>query len=1514
MIIFYLFINKIILEIIDLSCEQELVNSEPTMDTFGPNYPTSNIEYINVLARCPSNCHATQGQIYGLGIHPDISPICLSALADKAISEYGGVISISIFPGLEKYVIKEEDSKQFKLIRIASYFGKTKKSYTVSKVDNVDLVERDIRILDGKGKISNEGRLEIRINGKWGTICNKDNNPYSAKRICKDLGYNDGKWLGRDYERGFCKRFKGQNYCGSDNLKSFYNSLACDTSHNNFNSCTKKDANINDCPHELDSIISCTSTAYDGADLTPNGTIKLVKTIKTQDNIIGRLEAYNNGSYNPICKNGFSTESASVACKQMGYKGGDIIEPDPERKLTKAPNDNSPFTASEVICTGKEKKLFDCNLKLSEIHCTHDSDVVLKCDGNKGDPSGNSQIPGKNAIESHPALGKLNMIKLKVDCNFKGNSPKLRGDPGSVILINCPANCLNLKGSIKGLGLYSFDSNVCHAAIHSGVIHDEKGGSFAYTKVWGQKHYMGVQRNGILSTEFLDKMPFSFTITSINSSWNNMWIAFKENHAGIFLEKSTSVSLTNKSRLRSRQLKKNNNLENNLMSSFLQVKSRTSLRSRKYSATQGLPKPIFEWVEVNPSHTFSDKENGSIDIEEHNVASLTKYQFIIKASMSDFKNKKSYFFSYSGCSGFNIFLNEEDNLVFGDPCNETAQINTEIPFPINEKVIIWAYYDDITLKVAVFNEKSKKPISKVFHKALEINNASAIAIGKKSDGNDGFFFGYIDFVLLYPDEIPFSMIPNIINAINNKNKSPVPDNSRITFDERDCISPCENGPLPGEPGCSEAPKDANPYEDELESDMTKAAKPKEKPRMELNFSIQGVSQVFEQTRKAEQHLNQLVSNAKFGMKQLNDNLDAITNARNAYGTRDPSKKSSKAEQKFYNPTVEPEPINPNLTEQYGTNDPKDQNNIESMIVDCTTNLRDKRFNGSMGRIFRVKCPSCQNVKRPVYGSFIYHPLSSICKAASHAGSLRDNKPGYIMVELTSGKKIFNGSIGHDGSISATFSASQISFKTRKGTSPTVINCTDSPNKEPFSNGNIGQKYVVICPKNCGVYKSEIYGSEVYTDTSSICISAIHAGVMNDLGGEIEFLIDGPQSFYKGTKSFGVLSKHQDSYIRSFKFVGVKSSIFYQFKDDYRGKIFDKYDNFVPAETLHVSNNFWRYEESYLEIAGARKKLGHIKHTGDIKSTIVNAYGSFLVLKNAQWSSGRIKSNFLFNNKKTFALCFKYADANNYYSLEFNPESSRRTLNLMEKKDGAIYILESQSMKLTVNTWYRVEIIMSHDNISIYMQNDAVREKKLYFKRVLDKIVRGTIAFATNGNDDLLINGVEIDDYVPHQNNKSNKNKRSWNNLLKHSNNKAKKLYCQKTYRHEREEIDSCLMPQRFCKLICDEYIPQIENILNFNCYRDCNEKIKSDSNELKVDKTFDPKLHDKVDFLPKGTTMFRPGIVIDRKYKIDDKGRKRLRYYVSYFDDKGVNSTEGIYMTDEKMFKCSAKLNNRPDC
>ena len=777
---------------------------------------------MKILARCPANCHKTQGQVYGSGIHPENSPICLSALVDRAISEYGGIFQISIFPGFEKYLINK--TQKHNLIKVTPFIGHSKKSYVLTKVDNVDLVEKDIRILDASGNLATVGRLEVRLNAKWGTVCTLRNNEESARRICKDLGFREGKWLTQAGQVS-CQNYNGQNFCGSENYKSIFSDINCSVQDESFSACSKKEANKNECPHLNDAIISCSNVSFESANTTSNGTLRLENVKIKNGNTIGRLEYYNFSKYLPVCSNGFTLESANVACRQMGFISGNKYD-DFALKFTYSADDPTAFAATQVKCNGDEANLANCNSQTTNIECSHVLDVVVECVGPKGDPTGKSQTKSSQDINIPPALGKLSMLKFKINCDTKGNDSKFRGDAGSVYLVVCPANCKKEKGSLWGLGLYTLDSSVCHAGVHSGIINDEKGGTFAYTKIWGQNYYIGNTRNGISSSELNSGFPVSFTVQGLNSGWTGMWKLWKENYGGVYLEEGLDVkenevqeskflmqanlqkskNLRNKFSPRKNILlnkSKINNVErNNNVSSFVELSSSLSSKSNFT--------PVFEWVEIDASHVFSDKESGSVLIKESTMRPLKKYQVLIRVKMTDFKGKKSFIFSNGGCNNFNIFLDEIDNLVFGDPCSEAAQVNVNVQLALNDKTIIYAYYEDSVLKVVIFSENLNKPIYKSFSKTLEIQNTIAVGIGRKSDINDMFFYGYIDFIQIYDEEIPFANINQVIDSINNKAKVPSPNEVRNTLDKRSCISSCVNDPTPGQPGCPTPPKDADP--------------------------------------------------------------------------------------------------------------------------------------------------------------------------------------------------------------------------------------------------------------------------------------------------------------------------------------------------------------------------------------------------------------------------------------------------------------------------------------------------------------------------------------------------------------------------------------------------------------------------------------------------------------------------------------------------------------------------------
>ena len=42
------------------------------------------------------------------------------------------------------------------------------------------------------GATSAEGRVEVKVNGKWGTVCNRLWTINNTRVVCRQLGYDDG--------------------------------------------------------------------------------------------------------------------------------------------------------------------------------------------------------------------------------------------------------------------------------------------------------------------------------------------------------------------------------------------------------------------------------------------------------------------------------------------------------------------------------------------------------------------------------------------------------------------------------------------------------------------------------------------------------------------------------------------------------------------------------------------------------------------------------------------------------------------------------------------------------------------------------------------------------------------------------------------------------------------------------------------------------------------------------------------------------------------------------------------------------------------------------------------------------------------------------------------------------------------------------------------------------------------------------------------------------------------------
>uniref|UniRef100_A0A7N8XI40 Cysteine rich secretory protein LCCL domain containing 1 n=1 Tax=Mastacembelus armatus TaxID=205130 RepID=A0A7N8XI40_9TELE len=195
----------------------------------------------------------------------------------------------------------------------------------------------------------------------------------------------------------------------------------------------------------------------------------------------------------------------------------------------------------------------------------------------------------------------------------------------------------------------------------------------------------------------------------------------------------------------------------------------------------------------------------------------------------------------------------------------------------------------------------------------------------------------------------------------------------------------------------------------------------------------------------------------------------------------------------------------------------------SQLVSCDTKLRD-RCKGTPCN--RYECPAgCLDVTGKVVGTVYYDMQSSLCRAGLHAGVI-DNDGGWMDVTRQGRKDFFiksnkNGvhSLGKYQSANS-FTVSRVTVKAITCESTVAQLC---PYQKPAK--HCPRLY---CPRNCleeSPHISRVIGTRIYSDTSSICQAAVHAGVIrNDMGGYIDVMPMEKRKYYIASYQNGIFSE------------------------------------------------------------------------------------------------------------------------------------------------------------------------------------------------------------------------------------------------------------------------------------------------------------------------------------------------------------------------------------------------------
>jgi len=214
--------------------------------------------------------------------------------------------------------------------------------HSCSHSDDVSVSCIQVRLIGGSSPAV--GRLELYLNGTWGTVCDDNFNDAAAKVVCYMLGYENGQFI--------------DNRFGAGSGTIWLDDVHCNGTETSISYCRHRSWGSHDCRHDEDVSVSC----FNEVRLVGNSGSK------------GRLEVYHNGIWGTVCDNGFIDAAARVACLSLSYgHTGRVIG-------NQFGAGSGRIWLENVQCNGSMSHITECRHNGWGRHnCSHNDDVAVSC-------------------------------------------------------------------------------------------------------------------------------------------------------------------------------------------------------------------------------------------------------------------------------------------------------------------------------------------------------------------------------------------------------------------------------------------------------------------------------------------------------------------------------------------------------------------------------------------------------------------------------------------------------------------------------------------------------------------------------------------------------------------------------------------------------------------------------------------------------------------------------------------------------------------------------------------------------------------------------------------------------------------------------------------------------------------------------------------------------------------------------------------------------------------------------
>ncbi|XP_063969960.1 uncharacterized protein LOC129282496 [Lytechinus pictus] len=192
--------------------------------------------------------------------------------------------------------------------------------------------QRDIRLYGGSG--SYEGRVEVRVDGRWGTVCNDTWDTQDASVLCRELDNRTA--------------IRHDVMYGEGVGPIFYSNVMCTGGEQRLQDCSKTDSSVDVCQHSQDAGVQCSAKELDlrlSGGSTPNE---------------GRVEVYYRGNWGRVCAgSSWDKSEADVVCRVVGYPN---LAQEPRGSFESG---SGAVFLVNLMCAGTENAVKACSSSVS---------------------------------------------------------------------------------------------------------------------------------------------------------------------------------------------------------------------------------------------------------------------------------------------------------------------------------------------------------------------------------------------------------------------------------------------------------------------------------------------------------------------------------------------------------------------------------------------------------------------------------------------------------------------------------------------------------------------------------------------------------------------------------------------------------------------------------------------------------------------------------------------------------------------------------------------------------------------------------------------------------------------------------------------------------------------------------------------------------------------------------------------------------------------------------------------